>query len=112
MVHIHILMDFQNVVLSPYHYVIYVIFKVMYLTNIGVLFYQSEGLTPEDAVLVIQRYYRSWRHGEKPPSNQKHRRKSNRPAPVHQQQVSRAPDRQAELISFSHNVSYNSLCHW
>lgn len=78
---------------------------MVYLTDIGVLFYQSEGLTPEDAVLVIQRYYRSWRHGEKPSSNQKHRRKSSRPASSHQQQVSKVPDRQAELISFSHNVS-------
>ncbi|XP_069672444.1 myosin-IIIb-like isoform X3 [Periplaneta americana] len=65
---------------------------------------ESEGLTPEDAVLVIQRYYRSWRHGEKPPSNQQHRRKSNRPASNHNQQANKAPDRQAELISFSHNV--------
>jgi len=65
---------------------------------------QSEGLTPEDAVLVIQRYYRSWRHGEKPPSNQKHRRKSSRQASSHQQQVSKVTDRQAELISFSHKV--------
>ena len=84
----------------------------MYLTDIDVLFCQNEGLTPEDAVLVIQRYYRSWRHGEKPPSNQKHRRKSSRAAPRHQQSVNKAPDRQGERISFSHNVSYNSLCHW
>ena len=63
------------------------------------IFPQSEGLTPEDAVLVIQRYYRNWRHAEKPSPNQQHHKKSAHP------QANKAPDRQAELIAFSHNVS-------
>jgi hypothetical protein len=63
---------------------------------------QSEGLAPEDAVLVIQRYYRNWRHGGKLSSQQQYHRTSSRPAPSHQPQA----NRQAELISFSNNVSH------
>ncbi|PSN47190.1 hypothetical protein C0J52_07874 [Blattella germanica] len=72
---------------------------------------KSEGLTPEDAVLVIQRYFRNWRHGEKIPSNQQHRKKAPKPASNHQQ-ANKAPDRQADLISFSHNEYLKSTTNY
>ncbi|XP_049784574.1 myosin-IIIb-like [Schistocerca cancellata] len=59
---------------------------------------EKEGLTPDDAALIIQRYYRSWRKGEPLPV-QKNRQRQKQP-----QKVARLPDRQADLITFSQNV--------
>ncbi|GLH16633.1 Myosin-VIIa [Gryllus bimaculatus] len=62
---------------------------------------QREGLSSEDAALVIQRFYRSWRKGEKPVANNQQHKPKKTP---NQQPPVRASERQADLISFSQNV--------
>nr|CAD7201021.1 unnamed protein product [Timema douglasi] len=61
---------------------------------------EREGLTNEDAVVIIQRYYRSWRRGEKPPPKPVRRKVPNHP----RQKQHYTPNRQAELITFSQKV--------
>ncbi|XP_067001655.2 myosin-IIIb isoform X2 [Anabrus simplex] len=67
---------------------------------------EKEGFTPEDAALVIQRFYRSWRQGEKQPVRNYHRKHISKQQhqQQQQQQVHKVHDRQADLIQFSQNV--------
>ncbi|KAF4520317.1 hypothetical protein B566_EDAN004377 [Ephemera danica] len=77
---------------------------------------QAEGLSAEDAAMIIERYYLSWRNANNkfpmppPPPTYPRGVNPNKQQPSHKEQKNkkdkknRAPDHQTELISFSQNV--------
>lgn len=78
---------------------------------------QEEGLSAEDAALIIQRYYHSWRDANNKlpnpppppayPRGANPHKQSNKEQKNKKEKKNRAPDHQAELIGFSQNVSTN-----
>ncbi|XP_063238781.1 myosin-IIIb-like [Bacillus rossius redtenbacheri] len=65
---------------------------------------EKEGLLAEDAAVIIQRHYRSWRSGEKRPLPGPPGQKPGNQPSKKQQKSALSPGNQADLITFSQKV--------